>query len=263
MTKPTLLSARPSAGPVPFALAVALLLVSFAGLGGCGGDAGSKDNPQEGITANELLDDARADIRVGAYADAVRRLTALEIYFPFSEQTRLGQLDLMFAYQRNKQTEEALETADKFIRENPRHPRVDYAYYMRGLAYFPPELGPLEKLFKVDPASRPMRDAQRSFDNFALLIEKFPESEWAGDAQQRMIHLRNSMAAYEVYVARYYIRRNAWAAAASRGQAVIEKFQGTPAVNDALEIMIRSYRELGLPELAADAERVLAENRQR
>ena len=155
----------------------------------------------------------------------------------------------------------AVDAANKFIRENPRHPQVDYAYYIRGLAYFPDGLGPVERLFRVDASRRPQTEARRSFDNFADLLQRYPDSEWAGDARQRMIFLRNGIAAYEVNVAEYYMGRRAYIAAINRCKRVIEDYQGTPSVNDALEIMIEGYEELGLDQLAQDAARVLAENR--
>lgn len=219
----------------------------------------AEDGPARG-SAQALLENAQRYLEQGGYNQSITLYSALEVRYPFSEENREGQLGLMYAYYKSGQPEASLETADKFIRENPRHPRVDYAYYMRGLAYYPRNLGPLERVFKVDPASRPQEDSRRAFDNFSLFLQRFPESEWAPDARQRMVYLRNVLAAHEIAVARYYMTRHAYIAALNRAKTVVEDYQGTDSVNDALTIMVKAYNKLDLPDLAADAERVLREN---
>ncbi|MFK8015200.1 MAG: outer membrane protein assembly factor BamD [Gammaproteobacteria bacterium] len=233
--------------------------VALGVLAGCGGKDASREELRRG-TAVGLLGEAQRQMDLGAYSVAVDAYSALEIRHPFSEENREGQLGLMFAYYKDRQPESSLEAADKFIRENPRHPRVDYAYYMRGLAYYPGKLGPVERLFRVDPDGRPKADARRSFDNFAVFLGRFPDSEWAPDARQRMLFLREAMAGFEVNVAEYYMERRAYIAAANRAKRVVAEYQGTDSVNEALEIMIKAYRKLKLDDLAQDAERVLAEN---
>lgn len=236
---------------------IALVLVAF--LNGCGGTAKTRETLAAG-SAQQIYEAAKRSMELSGYDRAIYLYELLEVRHPFSEYTKLGQLDLMYAYYKNRAPESAVDAASKFIRENPRHPQVDYAYYVRGLAYFPDSLNPIEKLFRVDPTLRPQGAARTSFDNFALFVEKFPESEWAADARQRMIYLRNSMASYELNVAQYYVTRKAWIAAANRAKIIVEQYQESPAVLDALRIMVRSYNELGLTDLAADAERVLQQN---
>ncbi|MFK7885604.1 MAG: outer membrane protein assembly factor BamD [Gammaproteobacteria bacterium] len=240
------------------ALLVALVISLLAG---CGGRETAREQQLRRGSAVGLLAEAKRQMDLGAYSTAVEVFNALEIRHPFSEENREGQLGLMYAYKRDRQPEASLEAADKFIRENPRHPRVDYAYYMRGLAYYPSGLGPIERTFRVDPYGRPQSDARRSFDNFAVFLNRFEDSEWAPDARQRMVFLRNAMASFEVNVADYYMERRAYIAAANRAKRVVTEYQGTEAVNDALEIMIAAYRKLDLDDLASDAERVLSENK--
>lgn len=93
------------------------------------------------------------------------------------------------------------------------------------------------------------------------MLQRFPDSKYAEDSRQRMVYLRNNLARHEVNVARYYIKRGAYLAAANRANYVIERFQRTPAVKDALEILIEAYRALGENKLAADAQQVLDINR--
>lgn len=238
---------------------LATLMICALTLNACGGRNGARDEIQTG-SAVDILQRAERQMSLGAHNQAIEYYEALEVRYPFSEQNREGQLSLMYAYIKDGQPEAATESANKFIRENPRHAKVDYAYYIRGLAYFPPNVGPIDRLFRVDPNRRPQSNARLAFDNFALLLQKYPDSEWAGDARQRMIYLRNAMAEYEVNVARYYMTRRAYVAATNRAKRVVEEYQGTGSVNNALEIMIDAYNKLGLTELAHDTQRVLSEN---
>ena len=150
--------------------------------------------------------------------------------------------------------------ADRFIRLHPRHPNVDYAYYLKGLASFDEDNNFLAKLFPMDPSTRDPGAARDSFGDFAQLIRRFPNSEYSPDAQKRMQYLKNLLAASEVNVARYYIFRGAYVAAANRGRYVFENLQGTGSVPDALAIMVEAYRLLGMDKLADDALLVLSTN---
>ncbi len=240
-----------------YVLAVLLLLT----IGGCASQD-SDDAAREGnrLTAEKLYDRSKQYMENNNFRRAIRLYEILEVRFPFSEFTRQGQLDLMYAHFRSNNSESAIETATRFIRENPRHPKVDYAYYMRGLANFPPGLNSIERLFRVSPYSRPQDKAAKSFDAFTTLLQRFPESEWAEDARQRMVYLRNAMAYYEIDVADYYLRRGAYIAAANRAKRVVDEFQETEAVLEALRIQIEAYKQLDLQDLAADAQRVLDQN---
>ncbi|MEO1575078.1 MAG: outer membrane protein assembly factor BamD [Pseudomonadota bacterium] len=240
-------------------IAMALAAVLAGALAGCGGQDATRDRLQAG-SPDGILAEAQRQVRLGAYSSAIDLYNALEIRYPFSEQNREGQLGLMYAYKKDRQSEAALEAADKFIRENPRHPRVDYAYYMRGLAFYPEGMGPVERLFRVQNTERPQDDARRAFDNFAVFLNRFEDSQWAPDARQRMIHLRNALAGFELHVAKYYMTRKAYIAAANRAKRVVTEYQGTDAVDDALDVMTKAYRKLGLDDLAQDAERVRQEN---
>ena len=134
----------------------------------------------------------------------------LEARYPFSEQAKQGQLDLIYAYYKNRSADAAIDQADQFIRENPTHPRVDYAYYVRGLVYFESGANWLERKFKADIAKRPPHEASKSFQAFQMLVQQYPKSPYAADARQRMIFLRNRLADYEIAVARFYLKRGAY-----------------------------------------------------
>lgn len=207
-----------------------------------------------------LYDRAHQLLRSGDYDGAVRVYEALEARFPFSDQARQGRLDLMYAYYKAREVESAVDAADQFLRENPTHPRIDYAWYIKGLVYFERTPNFLERWLRADLTERPPQDARRSFQAFHTLLERYPDSAYAPDARERMVYLRNRLADYEVHVADYYLRRRAWVAALNRSRYCIENYDGAPAVRRALEIMIAAYEGLDLEDLAAQARQVYAVN---
>ncbi len=249
---------RISAQPRTFFLLPLLLVLTLTA---CAGNQAAREQERNNrMSADALYDRAKKAMDNQNYRRAIDLYELLEVQFPFGEYTRQGQLDLMYAYYRSHQTESAVEAANRFIRENPRHEKVDYAYYVRGLAYFPESDDFLRRMFRVRPHLRPQDGAKKSFDAFASLVQKYPDSEWAEDATQRMIYLRNAMAGFELNVANYYIRRGAYVAAANRAKRIIEEYQETDAVLDALRVQIVAYNRLGFADLAKDSQRVLDQN---
>ena len=166
----------------------------------------------------------------------------------------------MYAYYKNYDLESAVDQADQFIRENPTHPRVDYAYYIRGLVYFESGANWLERVFRADVTQRPPGEARKSLQAFQLLVERYPKSPYAADSRQRMVYLRNRLADYELAVARYYVKRGAYVGAVNRAREVIQTYDGSPAALEALQIMANGYDQLGVPDLAVLARGVYAKN---
>jgi outer membrane protein assembly factor BamD len=193
--------------------------------------------------ARELMDNRD-------YNSAVKVYEALEARFPFAPQARQGKLDLMYVYYKSREPEAAVDAAEQFVRENPTHPRVDYALYIKGLVYFERTANFLERWFDADLSERPPRDARKSFQAFSELIERFPDSQYGADSRQRLVYLRNRLADYEVHVADYYLRRGAWVAALNRAKFCVENYDGAPATREAVAIQIAAYDELGLQDLA-------------
>jgi outer membrane protein assembly factor BamD len=203
---------------------------------------------------------AQKAIRSSSYAEAIKQLEALQSRFPFSEPARQSQLDLIYAYYKNREVEPAIDAADTFIRENPTNPRVDYAYYMKGLVYFERQSNWMERKFNVDLSQRPPVNARKSFEAFQQLIEKYPHSQYVGDSRQRMIFLRNRLADFELHVALYYMRRGAYVGAINRAKYCVENYDGAPAVKGSLKVLVDAYRDLHMTDLASNAERVYADN---
>lgn len=234
------------------------LLALFA-LAGCALLPDESDRTRD-WSASRLHGEAQAAMSEGRYEDAIDYLEKLQAHFPFGRLALQAQLDLIYAYYRDEQPDSAIAAADRFIRTNPRHPYVDYAYYMKGLVNYYRVSGPIQRLFPPDPAKTDNRLAEQSFNDFAELVRRYPDSEYSEDARERMIFLRNNTAMYEVNVARYYLRRQAYVAAVNRARQVIENFPRTPAVEDALAVSAEAYARMGLMDLANDSHRVLLLN---
>jgi len=240
-------------------LLIALVSATVA-LAGCAGHSKRKDDKLAKLSPDQIYGQARKDLRAGNYAGAVKQYETLEARYPFSEQAKQGHLDLLYAYYKNHATESAIDQADQFIRENPAHPRVDYAYYIKGLVYFESGATWFERAFKADLTKRPPQEARKAVQAFQTLLQQFPRSPYAADARQRLVYLRNRLADYDLSVARFYMKRGAYVGAANRARDIIESYDGAPAVPYALQITAEAYRRLGLDDLALVVDNVLKEN---
>ena len=234
-----------------------VLAMAFAVLAAC---AGNDEVQTEIQSLTEAYEKAQASITSGNYRRGVQIFEALQARYPFSDLSRQIQLELMYAYYKSGQKEQAIQTADNFMRENPIHKRVDYALYIKGLAYFEGEAGFLERRFKKDITERPPKDVDLAYSTLRRLVERYPASEYAPDARQRLVFLKNRMSAYENHVADYYLRRGAYVAALNRAKGALEEYNGAEGNARSLQIMADAYEELGMHDLAADTRRVLATN---
>lgn len=215
-----------------------------------------------GWSQQKLFTEASDEMRGGNYELAIKYYEILESRYPFGKYAHQSQLNVAYAYYRFGEPESALAAADRFIKLHPGHPATAYAYYLRGLINFNRSLGFLDRFIPTDTSQRDPGAALDSYKDFAEVVRLFPESEYTEDAARRMLYLRNNLARYEVHVARYYMRRGAFLAAANRAEYVVQNYQRTPALRDALEIMIDAYTKLGMTDLAGDTQRVLALNEQ-
>jgi outer membrane protein assembly factor BamD len=235
------------------------LLALLLALSGCALFPEQEDKTKD-WSAQRLYSAASEAMTDGDYELAVDYLEKLEARYPFGRYALQAQLDIAYAYYKADEPESAIAAANRFIKLNPANPYVDYAYYLKGLANFNRSYGFLERYIPIDASQRDPGAALDAFRDLSDLVEKFPNSQYAEDARRRLIYLRNNLAYYEINVAHYYMRRGAFPAAVNRCNQVIERFPRTPAVKDALEIMIDAYTRMGLEDLAKDTERVLALN---
>ncbi|OUS13607.1 hypothetical protein A9Q89_02505 [Gammaproteobacteria bacterium 53_120_T64] len=194
------------------------------------------------------------------WSDAIVNLNAFEAQFPFGNYADQAQLELIYVYHESTDFEAAMASSDRFIRLHPRHPNVDYAYYMKGLSAALQNKGLFSDRSPIDATKRDVGVARSSFATFGELINQYPNSIYAADARQRMLELRNRLARHEIHAANYYFKRGAHLAATNRGRYVVENFQQTPSVPDGLAVMAQGYYLLDLHDLAATAARTLAAN---
>lgn len=210
------------------------------------------------LPADKLYRLARNALDVSDFTEAILRYDQLIQRYPFTEYATQAELERIFAYYRNYEDEQAVSAADRFLRDHPRHAAVDYAYYLRGLVNSRKEERLLDFLPGVDPSRGDVTYSRRAFDDFALLIRRYPQSRYAADARLRMIALRNRVAAHEMHVVDFYIRRGAWLAAVKRAEQVLAEYPGAPATLDALRALERCYTELELTQQAEDVRSLLA-----
>ena len=240
-------------------MAVALVAIA-AGCARFGDRDDADDYGSPEATQQALYEDAQQSLGAGNYADSIVRLQRLEARFPFGRFAEQAQLELIFAHHMVADHDAAQAAADRFIRLHPQHPKVDYAFYMRGLSSLAQDRGIFRRFLGTDISRRDITNIKQAFAHFNELVTEFPGSTYAKDARQRMIYIRNVLAAHELNVASYYLGRGAFVAAANRARYVIENFSQTTAAPDALAVLIESNWQLGLDDAAHDALEVLALN---
>ena len=234
-----------------------IVLAVIITVSGC---AALRDDPTANWSASQLYAEAKAALDAGNYEQAVEYYELLEARFPFGRFAQQAQIEIPFAYYKAGEPEAALAAVDRFIQLNPRHPNLDYAYYLRGLINFSRDTGFLARVFPMDPAEMDTRTLEQSFQDFGRLINEFPESRYAPDARQRMVFIRNALASHELRVAQFYVQRRAWVAAAQRARHVVEQHQGADVMPQALAILYQSYRALDLDHHAENTMAVLQLN---
>ncbi len=239
----------------PLLRRLCLLLPILALVAGC---SSAPKTPQ--LSERQFYEEAQEAIEANNMTLAIERLQGLESRYPFGRYASQAKLDLIYCHYRALDYEASAATAERFINTHPDHPQLDYAYYMKGLASYSVDRGLLERFIPSDFTERDMGPARESFEDFNRLINRFPSSPYAEDARQRMIYLRNLLAAYELRAAAFYMRRGAFVAAANRGRYVVENFDTSPSVADALVLMAEAYTELDQPELRKSAVQVLETN---
>lgn len=241
-------------------LKIASAFILIAIISACSGKKEMTAEAQRMNNAFKLYEKAQYSMLSGNYRSAVGYLERLDSLYPFGAYSHQAQLDLIYSYYKLSDFASGIAAAERFIRQNPRHKDLEYAYYMKGLINFSAESGIGKDLFSAPLSERDASTARQSFDDFAELIRLFPNSKYAKDAQKRMVFLRNRLAEYELHVANYYMKRAAYQAAAARARYVVDHFPKTPSVPYALQMMVVAYDLLQLPELSENSRRVLLLN---
>lgn len=233
------------------------IFATLAVLSAC--DTTSRDETAR-WTPERLYAEAKDEAAAGNYDKAVKLLERLEGRAAGSILSQQAQMERAYYLWKSGEKAQALSTLERFIKLHPTSPALDYALYLQGLINFNDDLGLLGSLASQDMSERDQQASRDSYQSFRQLIEQFPQSTYAEDARARMSYIVNSLAAYEVHVARYYLRRGAYVAAANRAQQAVQEFQHSPSIEEALVILAQSYDRLGLVALRDDTERVLKAN---
>lgn len=221
---------------------------------------GEPSDATQHMSAEELYHKAKADLDDSDYTAAIKTYETLQSRFPYGQYAQQSMLEMAYAYYRTSEPDPAISTADRFIKQFPNHPHVDYAYYVKGLATFNGETTLLSTISDQDAAERDPQSQKDSFNAFKDLITRFPNSIYTPDARVRMEYLTNELARHELHIAEYYLRRGAYIAAVNRAQGILTEYPTSPSTRDALKVMIQAYDAMGMPDLRDDAKRVLANN---
>jgi outer membrane protein assembly factor BamD len=239
---------------------VAVLSLGFSLLlVGCSSDDTKYDETRD-WSAEKLYAEAKDELTGGNYKKAIGYYEKLEARYPYGKLAQQAQLEVAYAYYKDKDAVSSLAAADRFIKLHPNNPNVDYAYYLKGLVNFNEDLGLFGAISGQDLGERDPKAARESFEAFKELVTRFPDSRYAPDALLRMRYLVNALATNEVKTAEYYFRRKAYIAAVNRAQSVVTNYQQSPVIEQALVVIVKSYDQMGLPELRDDAERLLKLN---
>ena len=236
----------------------ALAVVGFAVLAGCSSKPTA--DPTETWSPNKIYAEAKDEAKSGAWDKAIVLYEKLEGRAAGTPLAQQAQLEKAFAHYKANEVAQALATIDRFKKLHPASPGMDYSFYLQGLINFNDNLGLFGFIAKQDLSERDQNAAKESFEAFKELATRFPDSRYTPDARARMTYIVNSLAQYEVHVARYYYSRNAYVAAISRAQIAVTDYQNVPAAEEALYIMVLSYEALGMTQLRDDTKRVMEKN---
>ncbi len=233
-------------------------LVLAAGLALLAGCASTPADRTANWSPNRIYTEAKDEMAANAFEKAIALYEKLEGRAAGTPLAQQAQVEKAYAQWRAGESAEAIATLDRFMRLHPASPGLDYALYLKGLINFNDNLGLFSWIARQDLSERDQKAGKESFEAFKDLVTRFPQSKYAPDAQSRLVYIVNSLAQYEVHVARYYYSRGAYVAAISRAQSAVTEYQNVPAVEEALALLVKSYEALNLPELASDTRRVLA-----
>jgi outer membrane protein assembly factor BamD len=237
-------------------LLAALLLLTLVACGGLK----SSDDETLGWSAQKLYGEAKDAMSSKDWPKAIKYLEKLEARYPYGRYAQQAQLEVAYCQWKDGERASAIAAVDRFIKLYPNHPNVDYAWYLKGLINFNETLGVLWWLTTPDVSDRDPRGARDAFNAFKEVMTRFPDSKYAEDSTARMRYIVGSLASYEVHVARYYMRRGAYLAAANRAQYAIKTYQTAPAVEEAVFLLAKAYDALGMEALRDDAARVMRTN---
>ena len=242
-----------------FRLSYIVLIMTLSGCSSLGGIFEEKD-PTVGLTASQLYSQGKEFLDAADFVNAIKLFEILEARYPFGKYSTQAMLDISYAYFASNQKDQAIVEIDRFIRLYPNHPNVSYAYYLRALSNFDKDANVISRFFGHDPSRYDVTDLKNSFNDFTIIINRFPESKYADDSINRLRYIKNQIARNELYIAKYYDKRSASIATIERVKFMLENYGGTPSSEEGLLLLVKNYNKLKLYNLAYDAARVLEKN---
>ena len=221
------------------------------------GPAKEDIDPTAEWSAERFYLEARAELSNGNYLTAIEYYETLESRYPFGRYATQAQIDVAYAYYKFNEPDSAITAIDRFIKLHPRDPAVDYAYYLKGLVNFERGGTILDVLSQRDLSEFDKNIMLTAYNNFKLLVQRFPDSKYAEDSGRRMIFLRDELARADYRVASYYASRDAWIAVANRTKYILQNYQGASVIKSTLELQLKAYQKLEMDELARDTQRII------
>ena len=213
-----------------------------------------------GLSAEQLYTEGKQFLNLEDFVNAIKYFEVLEARFPFGKYSTQAMLDLSYAYYASNKRDDAILEINRFIRLYPNHPEVSYAYYLRALSNFDRDANILTRFFGHDPARYDVTALKKSFNDFSIVVNRYPNSKYSEDSINRLRYIKNLIAKNELYIAEYYSKRSAHVAAVERVKYMLENYGGTPSTEQGLLILIDSYNNLRMKSLALDSARVLRKN---
>jgi outer membrane protein assembly factor BamD len=214
-------------------------------------------DPTAEWSVEQFYSEARKELANKNYLTAIEYFETLESRFPFGKYATQAQIDVAYAYFKFDEPDSAITAIDRFIKLHPRHQSVDYAYYLKGLVNFERGGTILDALSERDMSNFDKNLLLTPYNDFRILLQRFPSSKYAADARKRMVHLRNELARADYRVASFYAEHEAWVAVANRTSFILQNYQGSSVIRQTLELQLQAYRQLGMEELARNTQRII------
>jgi outer membrane protein assembly factor BamD len=227
-----------------------LLIGTSLLLASCGTSKPAKDLPQTERSAEQIYNEALTAANNKEYQKARALFEEVERQHPYSDLATQGQLKSAQISYEALRYDDTIAALDRFIDLHPGHPQIDYAYYLKALCYYE----------QISDIARDQAMTQQAMDALDIVVKRFPTSQYAREVTMKMDLTRDHLAGKEVEIGRYYLKRNEVPAALNRFKIVIDQYQTTAHVPEALHRMVESYMILGLKDEATRVAAVLAYN---
>ena len=205
---------------------------------------------KSGLTAEDLYNRGYAEMDKTTWSKAAATFEQVELEHPYSKWATKAKLMSAYAYYKDEKYDDAILSLDRFIRYHPGNQDIDYAYYMKGMCYYDQIVG----------SEKDQGNTAKAEEAFKQVIVRFPNSQYAKDAKAKMALIRDHLAGQEMEVGRYYLNQKNYLSALNRFSAVVENYQTTPQIEEALYRQIEVYLILGLNKEASSTLKVLGHN---